>query len=161
MNVSGNLHKLFHHFFIWTFNDRVKGHPKGHDYGHHFLCWLSGVVPFNTWLISSWEEKKLLLKADQLTKWQLFSLKVTTLTISSEIDVILCICSACNNIYSFFSTWDKSCVKWDNSWNSTQKMRTYIASDHECSDFCKAVILNLAQLGPDEKSKKPNIHQHW
>ena len=123
MNVSGNLHKLFHHFFIWTFNDRVKGHPKGHDYGHHFLCWLSGVVPFNTWLISSWEEKKLLLKADQLTKWQLFSLKVTTLTISSEIDVILCICSACNNIYSFFSTWDKSCVKWDNSWNSTQKMR--------------------------------------
>ena len=22
----------------------------------HFLCWISGVVPFNSWLISSWEE---------------------------------------------------------------------------------------------------------
>ena len=22
----------------------------------HFLCWILGVVPFNTWLISSWEE---------------------------------------------------------------------------------------------------------
>ena len=24
--------------------------------GPYFLCWISGVVPFNTWLISSWEE---------------------------------------------------------------------------------------------------------
>ena len=28
--------------------------------------------------------------------------------------------------YIFFSAWDKSCVKWDTSWNSTQKMRTYV-----------------------------------
>ena len=41
----------------------------------------------------------MMLKAEQLTKWQLFSLKMTTSTISSEIDVILCICSACINIY--------------------------------------------------------------
>ena len=39
--------------------------------------------------------------------------------------VILCICSACNNI--FFSVWDKSRVKWDNSRNSTQKMRTIMS----------------------------------
>ena len=26
------------------------------DTGPHFLCWISGVVPFNTKLISSWEE---------------------------------------------------------------------------------------------------------
>ena len=32
----------------------------------------------------------MLLQAEQLTKWQLFSLKMTTSTILSEIDVILC-----------------------------------------------------------------------
>ena len=43
----------------------------------------------------------MLLQADQLTtKWQLFSLKMTKSTILSEIDVILCVCSACNNVYS-------------------------------------------------------------
>ena len=26
--------------------------------GPHFLCWISGVIPFNTWLISSREENK-------------------------------------------------------------------------------------------------------
>ena len=25
--------------------------------GSHFLCWISGLVPLNTWLISSWEKK--------------------------------------------------------------------------------------------------------
>ena len=30
------------------FNLRIK-------YSHHFLYWISGVVPFNMWLISSWE----------------------------------------------------------------------------------------------------------
>ena len=28
------------------------------DTGPHLLCWISGVVPFNMWLISSWEEDK-------------------------------------------------------------------------------------------------------
>ena len=40
-------------------------------------------------------EKTLLLQAKQLIKWKLFSLKMTTLTILSEIDVIRCISSAC------------------------------------------------------------------
>ena len=67
--------------------------------------------------------KWLLLQAEQLTKWQLFSLKMTISTNLSEMYVIFCICSACNNIF-FFSAWDKSRVKWDNSRNSVQKIRT-------------------------------------
>ena len=43
------------------------------------------------------------LQAEQLTKWQLFSLKMTTLTILNNIDVILSICSAFNNIYFLLS----------------------------------------------------------
>ena len=39
--------------------------------------------------------------------------------------------------------------------------RTYVASDHECFDFCHTIILNAAQIRPDEKPKKPDIHQHW
>ena len=62
------------------------------------LCWLLSVGPFNTWLISS-GEKITVPTSEQLTKWQLFSLIMTTLTILSEIDVILCICSACDNIF--------------------------------------------------------------
>ena len=41
-----------------------------------------------------------MLQAEQLTKWQLFSLKMTTSTILSEIAVI---CSGCNNIYFLLS----------------------------------------------------------
>ena len=37
------------------------------NYGPHFLCWISGVVPFNTWLISSWEENNCCYK---LSNWQ-------------------------------------------------------------------------------------------
>ena len=67
-----------------------------------FLCWFLGVVPFNPWLISSWEENKCCSK---LTRLQLFSLKMTTFTILSDIDVTftLCNCSACNNNYFFLS----------------------------------------------------------
>ena len=42
-------------------------------------------------------------QAEQLRKWLLLSLEMTTLTILSEIAVILCICSACNNRYFFLS----------------------------------------------------------
>ena len=63
------------------------------DLGPHFLCWILVVVPFNIWHISSWEENNCCYK--QLTKWQLFSFRMTTSTILSEIYVILCICSAC------------------------------------------------------------------
>ena len=73
------------------------------DLGPHFLCWILGVVPINTWVISSWEENSCCLQAEQLTKWWLFSLKITTLTILSEAVVILCICSACINIFFFLS----------------------------------------------------------
>ena len=51
------------------------------SYGPHFLCWILE-----------------LLQAEYQTKWQLLSLKMTALTLLSEIDVILCICSACNKI---------------------------------------------------------------
>ena len=37
------------------------------QYGPHFLCWITGVVPFNTWLISSWEENNCCYK---LSNWQ-------------------------------------------------------------------------------------------
>ena len=50
---------------------------------------------------------------------------MTTLTILCDIDVTLCICSASNNIY-FFSALEQSRVKWNNSRNSTQKMRTQV-----------------------------------
>ena len=35
--------------------------------GTQFLCWFSGVIPFNTWLISSWEENECCFK---LSNWQ-------------------------------------------------------------------------------------------
>ena len=66
--------------------------------------------------LSQAEKERTACKASKLTKWQLFSLKMTTSTILSE-NVILCICSTCNNIYM-------SLVKWNNSRNSRQKMRT-------------------------------------
>ena len=43
------------------------GSRFGDGSGPHFLCWISGVVPFNTWLISSWEENKCCYK---LSNWQ-------------------------------------------------------------------------------------------
>ena len=46
-----------------------------------------------------------------------------TLTILSEIDVILSVAQHVTTVI-FFSAGDKSRVKWDNSRNSTQKMRT-------------------------------------
>ena len=35
--------------------------------GPHFLCEIVGVVSRNMWLISCWEENKLLLKSDKMT----------------------------------------------------------------------------------------------
>ena len=73
------------------------------------LCYFWAVVLFNTWLISSWEENN---SCNKLSNWQPRKPKMTTLTIVSEINVILCICSALTT-FIFFSVWDKSCVKWD------------------------------------------------
>ena len=89
-------------------DNQVQSLPKysfllSRDLGPHFLCWISAVVPFNTWLISSWEENKCCYKLSKCTNWQLFSLKMTTSTILSEINLILYIFSVCNNIYFLLS----------------------------------------------------------
>ena len=67
------------------------------------LCWFLAVGSFNTWLISSWEKNKSCYKLSNCQNKQLFSLKMTTSTILSEIVVILWICSSCNNIYFLLS----------------------------------------------------------
>ena len=66
-----------------------------------------------------------MLQAEQLTKWQLFSLKMTISAILRVKQMSFCAFAQLVTIYIFFLAWDKSCVKWDNSQNSTQKMRTY------------------------------------
>ena len=43
--------------------------------GFHFMCWMSGVVQFNKWLISSWEENECCYKLRKCTKWHLFHSK--------------------------------------------------------------------------------------
>ena len=86
--------------------------------GPHFLCWILGVVPFSTWLISSWEENKCCYKLSKCTKWLKLSFRVKMVVIVSVAQLVTPVI--------FFTAWDKSRVKWDNSWNSTQKMRTFI-----------------------------------
>ena len=90
--------------------------------GPNFLCWISGVVPFNLWLISSWEKIKCCYKLSKCTKWHLFHSKWLKLSFWLKIVVILSVAQLVTKVI-FFSTWDKSRVKWDNSRNSTQKMR--------------------------------------
>ena len=97
--------------------------PDSHLYGPHFLCWISKVVPFNTWLISSWEEKKMLLQAEQMHKMTYILLKMIKVVILSENNCHFVSCSACNNS-NLFSAWDKSRVKWEKFQNSRQKMTT-------------------------------------
>ena len=90
--------------------------------GPHFLCWISGVVPFNTWLISSWENNKCSYKQSKCTKCHLFHSKWSKLSFWVKIVVIL---SVAHLVTSFiiFSAWDKSRVKWDNSRNLTKKTK--------------------------------------
>ena len=94
-------------------------------FGPHFLCWISGVVPFNTWLISCWEKNKCCYKLSKCKKWHLFHSKRSKLSFWVKIVVILSVAQLVTTVI-FFSTWDKSRIKWDNSWNSTQKMRTLV-----------------------------------
>ena len=89
----------------------------------HFLCWISGIVPFNTWLILSWEENKCCYKLSKCTKWHLFHSKCSKLLFWVKIVVILSVAQVITTV-NFFSAWDKSHVKWDNFRNSTHKMRT-------------------------------------
>ena len=53
----------------------IKISPFMEKLGPHFLCWILGVVSFNTWLISSWEENKCCYKLRKYTKWHLFHSK--------------------------------------------------------------------------------------
>ena len=40
--------------------------------GPHFLCWISEVVRFNTWLILIWEENKCCYKLSKFTKFDIY-----------------------------------------------------------------------------------------
>ena len=37
--------------------------------GSHFLCWISGLVPFSTWFISSWEKNNCCYKLSTWPQW--------------------------------------------------------------------------------------------
>ena len=89
----------------------------------HFLCWISGVVPFNAWLISTWEENECCYELRRCTKWQLRPFWVKIVAILSVAQLVTTVI--------FFLAWDKSHVKWDNSRNSTQKIRTYILNQNQ------------------------------
>ena len=91
--------------------------------GPRFLCWILGVVPYNTWLISSWEENKCSYKLRKCTKWHLFHSKWLKLSFRVKIVVILSVAQLVATVI-FFSAWDKSRVKLDNCQNSKQKMWT-------------------------------------
>ena len=88
------------------------------------MCWISGVVPFNTWPISSWVENTSCYKLRKCTKWHIFHSKWSNLSFWVKIAVILSVVQLVTT-FIFFSAWDRSRIKWDNSQNSTQKMRTF------------------------------------
>ena len=80
------LHLLNFPFMCWQKLKKLAGKTWIHI-GPHFLCWISGVVPFNMWLISSWEENKCCHKLSKCTKWHLpVSLKIVEVVILSEND---------------------------------------------------------------------------
>ena len=93
--------------------------------GPHFLCWMLGVVPVNTWLVSSWEENKCCNKLSKCTKWHLLHSKWSKLSFWVKKVVISSVAQLVTTDI-FFSAWDKSGVKWDNSRNTIQKMRTHL-----------------------------------
>ena len=70
-----------------------------------------------------WEENKSCYKLSKCTKWHLFHSKLSKLSSWVKTVVILSVAQLVTTVI-FFSSWDKSRVKWDNVQNSTQKMRT-------------------------------------
>ena len=76
-----------------------------------FGLWISGVVPFNMWLISSWDKNNCCYKLSKCTKCSKLSFWVKRVVILSVAQLVTTVI--------FFSAWDKSRVKWDNSQNST------------------------------------------
>ena len=78
------------------------------------------------WPISSWEEnKQCCYKLSKCTKWHLFHSKWSKLSFWVKI-VDIFSAAQLETTFIFFSAWDRSHVKWDNSQNSTQKMRTWV-----------------------------------
>ena len=65
--------------------------------GPHFLCWILGVVAFNTWFISSWEENSCCYKLSKFTKWNIFPLEMVEVVILSNNSCHFVISSECNN----------------------------------------------------------------
>ena len=92
----------------WKSQNSAKSHlsTKGIK-GPHFLFWNSGVVPFNTWFISNWQENNCCYKLSNWHSDKYFKLKMTIL---SEIDVVLRICSACDNIFLLSLRWVTCCL---------------------------------------------------
>ena len=70
-------------------------------YSSSFSVLNFGVVPFNKWLILSWEENKCCYKLNKCTKWLLFHWKWLKLSFWVKIDVILS--GACLNSYFLLS----------------------------------------------------------
>ena len=95
---SCTVQRKIHIFEFWPKMKNVIGS------GPHFLCWILGVVPFNTWLISSWEENKFCYKLSKCTKWHLFHSKWSKLSFWIKIHSCHFVsCSACNNSYFLLS----------------------------------------------------------
>ena len=120
------LHLLIYSKKVWQWTLESCALLK--DQGPHFLCWILGVVPFNTWLISSWEENNCCYKLSNWqndnyfhSKWQLWPFWVKYMSFYAFAQLV--------TTFIFFSAWDKSRDKWDNSQNSTQKMRTQAVMD--------------------------------
>ena len=109
------------------------------------LCCILGVVPFNMWLISTWEEYKCCYKLRKCIKLQLFSLKITAWVKQMS----FCAFAQLVTTFIFFSAWDKSCVKWNNSGKPTEKKRTfetsYILSDLWTKLIWKGVSIMSSQ----------------
>ena len=90
------------------------------------------VIPFNTWLISCWEENNFYYKLSNWqndncfhSKWQLRPFWVKYMPFYAFAQFV--------TTFVFFSAWAKSRVKWDNSREPTQKNRTLYASDLNCN----------------------------
>ena len=80
------------------------------DLGCHFLCWIYGVVPFNTWLISSWEENNCHYK---LSNWQNDTYFHSKWQLPPFLGKLMSSCAFALLVttFIFFSAWDKSRVK--------------------------------------------------
>ena len=87
--------------------------------GYSFSVLNFGSCPVN---YLSWEENKCYYKLSKCTKWHLFHSKWSKLSFWVKIVVICQLLSLYQQLFSSH----QSLVKWDNSRNSTQKMRTYI-----------------------------------